>query len=79
MLIVGDCSNIKSITVFFDDHKYPFLSILSAVDVLFKLFFVFNLEYPAESEIFYSFLQEFIYEIPLKKNVPRFPLLKMRL
>ena len=68
LLIIGDIGNIKSISIYFDDIKYPFLTILSAIDTLFKMFFVFNLHYPEESEVFYSFLHDFLYEIPLKKK-----------
>lgn len=68
LLIVGDLSNIKKISVYFDDLVYQFLSILDAIDLLFKIFYVFNLQYPEESEIFYNFIQNIFYEIPTNKE-----------
>lgn len=68
LIIIGDVCNIKSIAIAFEDIKYNFLNIIDAIDVLFKIFFVFNLEYPSESNLFYNFLQDFFYEIPLKKK-----------
>lgn len=68
LLIIGSILDIKQIFVYFDDIKYPMCKILTAVDVLFKLFFVFNLEFPKESELFYTFLQVFFYELKTDKK-----------
>ncbi|XP_046804188.1 uncharacterized protein LOC111675694 [Lucilia cuprina] len=57
LLIVGQLTNIKSINIYLDNIRYPFCNILKAFDILFKLFFVFNLQYPEESELFYNFIQ----------------------
>lgn len=76
LLVVGDIGNVQSISVYFDDIKYPFLTTLNAIDLLFKIFFVFNLEYPEESDIFYNFLQEFFYEIPTKKKYAKIAIIK---
>ncbi|XP_037824735.1 uncharacterized protein LOC119612917 [Lucilia sericata] len=59
LLISGNLEDIKSIFVYFDGNKYPFLTIVKAFDLLFKIFFVFNLQFPEESEIFYNFIQDF--------------------
>lgn len=69
LLIVGDITNIKTISIYFDDLTFPFLTIIDAIDLLFKIFYVFNLEYPEESEIFYNFIQNIFYEIPPKKKI----------
>lgn len=76
LLVVGELTNIKSISIFFDNIKYPSLTVLNAIDVLFKIFFVFNLEYPEESEIFYNFLQNVFYDIPAKKQFSKVAALK---
>lgn len=56
---------------FFDNIKYPMVNVLTAVDTLFKLFFVFSLEFPSESDIFYNFIQTFFYELRSDKKYSR--------
>lgn len=68
LLIVGQLTKIISISLYFDENKYPFLTIVKAFDVLFKTFFVFSLQYPEESEIFYTFIQSLLYNIPTSKK-----------
>ncbi|XP_037820789.1 uncharacterized protein LOC119609869 isoform X1 [Lucilia sericata] len=68
LLIVGQFPSIKSINIYLDNIRYPFCNILKAFDILFKLFFVFNLQYPEESELFYNFIQNCFYDIPLQKK-----------
>ena len=45
--------------------------VLAAVDILFKFFFVFNLEFPKESEVFFNYLQVFSYNIKTDKKFTR--------
>lgn len=68
LLIVGQLSKIMSISLYFDEISYPFLTIINAFDILFKTFFVFNLEFPEESEIFYTFIQSLLYDLPTSKK-----------
>lgn len=68
LLLIGEINKIRSIFVYIDEVKYPVLTILNAFDVLFKIFFVFNLKYPEESNMFYKFLQNFFYDIPVTKK-----------
>lgn len=68
LLVVGDILDIKSISIYFDDIRYPVMKTLTAVDILFKLLFVFNIEFSKQSECFYLFLQNFFYEIPTSKQ-----------
>lgn len=63
LLVEGEISDVKSMVVYFDGIRYPVVKTLSAVDILFKLFFVFNIEFPKQSETIYLFLQQFFYEI----------------
>lgn len=72
LLIVGDFQEIKSIFIYFNRNRYPFLKIRNAFDTLFKMFFVFDLKYPDESEIFYTFFQIFFYGISTKKNLLKY-------
>ncbi|XP_065356917.1 uncharacterized protein LOC135952157 [Calliphora vicina] len=76
LLIIGDIYNIKTIYVYFDKLKFPFLTFLNAFDNLFKLFFVFNVEFPQESEVFYSFVQSVLYDLPTSKKFTRVSALK---
>lgn len=68
LLVIGDIFKIKEIYVYFDNLKYPFVSVLKAFDLLFKIIFVFNLQYPSESEIFYHFIQDLFYDIGSNKK-----------
>lgn len=49
LLIVGTIPNPLQIMVYFDESKYIFFSILKALDMCFKTYHVFNIEYPLES------------------------------
>lgn len=76
LLIIGDIYDIKSISIYFDKLKFPSLTILEAFDNLFKLFFVFNLEFPQESEVFYNFVQSVLYDMPTSKKYTKVSSLK---
>jgi len=66
ILVVGSLLNPKQILVYFDDVRYKLFSVYKAVDICFKLFHVFNLEYPNESSNVWLFLQVYFYEIHTK-------------
>ncbi|XP_060868106.1 uncharacterized protein LOC132943234 isoform X2 [Metopolophium dirhodum] len=66
ILVVGSLLNPKQIIVYFDDVKYKLFSVFKAIDICFKLFHVFNLEYPYESSNVWLFLQNYFYEINTK-------------
>lgn len=57
ILIVGSLLYPKQVMVYFDDVKYKIITVLKAIDVCFKIFHVFNLEYPLESYNVWLFLQ----------------------
>lgn len=63
ILIVGTPINPREIIVSFDSIKYDGFTILSAIDVCFKLFHLFNLEYPSESCIVWLFIQKYFYNL----------------
>jgi hypothetical protein len=58
----------KSFIIKFDDIYYELASFLQAFDVLFKIFIVFDLQYPLESQNFYCFVQKYFYELSFKKD-----------
>lgn len=63
ILICGTPPKPKEIIVFFDCIKYKLFSIASAIDVCFKIFHIFNLEYPIQSSIVWHFIQKYFYMI----------------
>ncbi|XP_075150679.1 uncharacterized protein LOC142224777 [Haematobia irritans] len=42
LFMIGEINDVKSVSVYFDNNRYNFLSVLDAFDALFKIFFVFN-------------------------------------
>lgn len=69
LLCVGeDVTTIKEVYVYFDDVKFSFTSFLRAVDICLKIFFVFNVQFPIEAVIFWSFIQTNFYEINATKS-----------
>lgn len=56
----------KEILVFFYCIKYKFFSITSAIDIYFKIFHLFNLEYPPEACIVWLFIKKYFYLLNTK-------------
>lgn len=76
LLIVGEIFKIKEIYVYLDDIKYPMLTILNAIDILFKILFIFNLKYPEECKVFYNFIESFLYDLPTLKKFAKVSVIK---
>lgn len=69
VLVIGEFpQDIQRVFVSFLDHKYCFDSILKAIDVCFKLFYVLNFEYPLECEQVWFIVQQALYDIPQTKT-----------
>lgn len=68
LLVEGEIVAVKSISIYFEGIKYPIIKPVTAVDILFKIMLVFDLEFPKQAETFYMFLQTFFYNIPTFKN-----------
>lgn len=66
ILIVGSLLNPKQILINIDNVKYKVFSSFKAVDICFKIFHVFNLEYPIQCNNVWLFLQIYDYEISTK-------------
>lgn len=49
--------------IIFDSIFYKIPSFITALDVIFKIFFVLNIEYPVESVNVWKFLEHFFFEI----------------
>lgn len=54
---------LESIGLFFDDIRYQFFHILRAVDTSFKIIYIFNLQFPPESIITWSFIEQYFFGI----------------
>jgi len=70
LLIVGTIPNPSQILVYFDETKYKFFSIVKAMDMCFKIYHVFNIEYPLQSLNVWLFIQRFFYNIKLQSDKP---------
>lgn len=68
LLLLGDFEQIKSIFIYLNKYRYPFLKLANAFGTMFKMFIVFDLEYSDESEVLYMFFQIYFYDISSKKN-----------
>lgn len=77
ILAVGDdIFSIKEIFVYFDGVRFLFPNFLRAVDICYKIFYVFNLDFPKKSEMFWSFIQTFFYKNKSEKSFPKVHILK---
>lgn len=60
--------DIEATYVYYADIFYKTDNIVIGLDICFKLFHVLDLEYPDECKNVWMFLQDFIYDIPLKDS-----------
>lgn len=69
--VVGSSENLKKIMVSVDDILYEIPTILKAMDICFKVHFVFDAAYSIECEQVWTFLQQAIYRIntPTDKKI----------
>lgn len=68
MIIGEDMFCIKEVFISFEEVKISCKSLLRAVDICFKIFQLFNLEYPMASKTFWNFIQVFFYQIESEKK-----------
>ncbi|KAJ8671522.1 hypothetical protein QAD02_002781 [Eretmocerus hayati] len=69
IIIVGELKAINDIFVNVDDTLYQVSSVLEAIEICFKAFFVFNLEFPYDSEHLRLLFQRGIYDITTDHDV----------
>ncbi|XP_066591694.1 uncharacterized protein [Prorops nasuta] len=60
--------SINEIYIFFDNIRYKAFSVIRALDICFKIFYVFNLEFPTASVIFYTFIENYFFKLKPKQN-----------
>ncbi len=61
-------SNERKFILHVDDCSWEFHSLLDAMDVLFKMTYLLNLEYMEPCEPFYEFMGNLIYGLPMTKS-----------
>ena len=69
---IGKCGDTY---IYFDKVKYAFKSFARAVDILFKIFHVFNIKYPQQCEVFWQFVEIFFFEISTESTHSRVQIL----
>lgn len=70
IFIVGSIFRQKEILVYFDSILYKVHSVLRVVEVCYKIFHLFQLEYPFESHIVWLFIQKFFFCFSSKHDKP---------
>lgn len=63
IIIIGKVTEPNCILVFFDYILYKFSSFQNALDICYKIFYVFNLSFPKESVLVWTFIAKFLYEM----------------
>ncbi|XP_016659852.1 uncharacterized protein LOC107883741 [Acyrthosiphon pisum] len=70
ILIVGTIFHPKEILVYFDTIMYKVHSILRSIEVCYKIFHLFNLEYPSQSSIVWLFVQKYFFGVTSPYDSP---------
>jgi len=70
IVIVGTMNSQKEILVYFDSVMYKVHSVLRSIEVCFKIFHLFNLEYPSQSTIVWLFIQKYFFCIHSRYDKP---------
>lgn len=64
IVVIGETlEKITEFFVFINNITLPFTNLVTALDFCFKIFFVFNLNYPVESRHIWTLIQRYIFEI----------------
>lgn len=66
MLVGSSFIDFNDIYIVVDETKYKLTSVLKALDICFKIFQVFNLEYPKQSAKVWIFIQKYLYNVHTK-------------
>lgn len=65
ILATGDCNfnKFENFYVYLDGTKLVFNNFLRAVDICFKIFHIFNLEYPQACSQIWNFIESYFYKM----------------
>lgn len=61
IVIVGTINVQKEILVYFDSVMYKVHSVLRSIEICFKIYQLFNLEYPSQFSIVWLFIQKYFF------------------
>jgi hypothetical protein len=64
-------NNVESSYVLVDKTTYKTNSLLEAVDILYKTFIVFDVEYPVECQHIWELIGQHFYKLGAKKKNPK--------
>jgi len=70
IIVIGTPLKPDQILIYFDSIKYKVFNMARAIDKCFKIFHLFNLQYPLESCAVLMFIQKYFYNISTKYNTP---------
>ncbi|GAB0098320.1 hypothetical protein DMENIID0001_140390 [Sergentomyia squamirostris] len=71
LIVEGNRINPKVFTSFVDRKCQKFDTFMDGIDYLCKIFFMFNLEFPKESILVWTFLQTFLLGLKSARKVPK--------
>lgn len=63
-----DIFSITNIFLYVEGIRYQFNSVIKALDICFKAIYLFDFQFPEESNMFYTFLELFFYNFNGNKN-----------
>lgn len=76
ILATGDnIFNLNQVYLYLDDVKFKFTNFLRALDICFKLFYLFNIEYPLASTNFWTFIQMYFFKLNKGKTTAKIAVL----
>ena len=70
LVVTGELTNSEQYFVIVNDIKYETKNFLDALDLIFKLFYVANCEYPYDSSTVWLFIQKSVFLIDEKSDRP---------
>ncbi|XP_067613875.1 uncharacterized protein [Eurosta solidaginis] len=69
ILVIGEeLKSLESYYIVFDGVLYKVPTFVRALDLLFKLFHVFNLKYPIEAKFLYDFMEKYFFKFDCSVN-----------
>lgn len=66
-----EITDIQEILLYFDETIYKFINMLRAVDICFKIIYLFNLDFPKESIMFWSFIELHYFKMKGTTSYPK--------
>lgn len=61
--VADDLTKVEEVYTYFDGIRYKFFSVTRAVDMCYKIMYVFNFEFPIECKMFWSFIDKYFYKM----------------